>query len=844
MKKTLLLFIALTAMIMLSFSVVRADISLNLYYNGEIHSLKNTVVNQNGRYFLDADEIAQILGLKLKADFSNQTLSIDDGKAISTYSARPLDRSIVTLASYNPNMPEIINEKFYFPFEFIEEKFNLTVKYDKEYGSVYFLKGNDLKNFKNITHGYLLKIPSHSSIDLSGPFDNFNDNSVVLIDKKGEFSYSINCDKLDSTSIAGMRLILNDYTSSDEQIFNAISNYTKSYFRAMQALYKNEFLFGKTDAALSESNMKVFADYSENIYGQLSNVVLYNTIKSNKYSTSEETHIMITIPIYSNMSIYTININGKRGFLTQDNISKIHELLNALKIPNLPNSKSSLKVFNHIKTIKDVNLGIYPVLSDSNIEYTEYRNLQQNYKIQYPSTFMPYLQNSIVDSLGSISFKVDYNTHIAISTEAIQDPDTCIQERLNLIKSSPSVKTDTVEEGNSLLSDRNFHYIKYEMKEGPDLYYIQDYYTIYCSKLYRIELNSRLSKPSDAVVDEFIKIVKSIEFLEPAENLFSAEVSLKKYLNEYEGYSFSYPDTWELKNKSTDINFDRFSIVSPEYSGPLDICINESESLIDASTEELLRLFGGNDAELLTNYATNYYAPYGTKNTKILNTTSKVENGIIYIYKLINFLDEGQRHKLGYSVDIIRKGKIYSLFLSVSDYLCSNGSLIDKELGQAINAIVESFTLEETEESLKRESMGETRNRKVVFLENCFKLILGRSTILTHARTLDSNDDILVQISNCKEAGTYRLKFDYEGKNFEIISAVMQKDAVNSSELKLREMYGKKLVHSIIPDYENMTITIRYSDGIDLPVSEKSYFIDVIPSEDALIFAWQETILL
>lgn len=168
MKKTLLLFIALTAMIMLSFSVVRADISLNLYYNGEIHSLKNTVVNQNGRYFLDADEIAQILGLKLKADFSNQTLSIDDGKAISTYSARPLDRSIVTLASYNPNMPEIINEKFYFPFEFIEEKFNLTVKYDKEYGSVYFLKGNDLKNFKNITHGYLLKIPSHSSIDLSG----------------------------------------------------------------------------------------------------------------------------------------------------------------------------------------------------------------------------------------------------------------------------------------------------------------------------------------------------------------------------------------------------------------------------------------------------------------------------------------------------------------------------------------------------------------------------------------------------------------------------------------------------------------------------------------------------
>jgi len=34
----------------------------------------------------------------------------------------------------------------------------------------------------------------------------------------------------------------------------------------------------------------------------------------------------------------------------------------------------------------------------------------------------------------------------------------------------------------------------------------------------------------------------------------------------------------------------------------------------------------------------NYYAPYGTKNTKILNTSAKIENDIIYIYRLINFL--------------------------------------------------------------------------------------------------------------------------------------------------------------------------------------------------------------
>ncbi|HOM03336.1 MAG TPA: stalk domain-containing protein [Acetivibrio sp.] len=839
MKKGLILLIVLTAIIMLSFSVARADTGFNLYYNGKIHTLKNAVVNQNGKYYLEADEITQILGLKLKTDFLKQTFSIDNGKTVSTYSAKPLDYSIVTLTNSNPNVPQIINDKFYFPFEFIEEKFNLVVKYDIESGSIYFLKDHDLKTFKNITHGYLLKIPSHSSIDLSGPSDSFSDNTVVLVDKNGEFTYTISCDKLDSTSIAGMRLILNDYASSDEQIFNAISDYTKSYFRAMQALYKNDFLFGGSDAALSESNMEVFADYSEYIYGQLSNIVLYNIIKSDKYSSFEETHIMITIPIYSDMSIYTINVSGKRGFLTLENINKVKELVNALKIQNLPDNKSTLKVLNDSKVIKEANLGIYPPLTANNIEYIEYQNLQQNYKVQYPSTFVPYLQNSITESFDFTSFKIDYNNQISISVESVNNPDTCIEDKIKLVKSSPSVKAETIKTETRLLSGKNFHYIKYEMKNGPDLYYIQGYYTIHNSKLYKIELNSRLSKPSDDIVGEFLKIVESIEFTKSKvndkandkANVFALESSFKKYLNEHEGYSFSYPDTWELRNESSDINFDRFSIVCPEYSGPLDICINESECLIDASTEELLRLFSGNNLDYIY-YSTNYYAPFGTKNTKILSVSSKVENDIIYIYRLINFLDEGQRHKLGYSVDIIRNGKIYSLFLSISDYLFSDGSLIDKELGRNLNAIVESFTLEETKEYLERKSMGETRNRKVVFLENCFKLILGRSTTITHARTLDSNDDILVRISNCKEAGTYRLKFDYESKNFEIISAVLQKDAVKSSEEKLKEMYANKLIYRITPDYSNMTITVRYSDGVGLPVAEKSYFIDVLPSEN------------
>jgi len=61
------------------------------------------------------------------------------------------------------------------------------------------------------------------------------------------------------------------------------------------------------------------------------------------------------------------------------------------------------------------------------------------------------------------------------------------------------------------LSGKTFHYIKYETKDVSDSYFIQDYYTIYNSRLYKIELNSKLIKPSEAIANEFLKIVKSIE---------------------------------------------------------------------------------------------------------------------------------------------------------------------------------------------------------------------------------------------------------------------------------------------------------------------------------------------
>lgn len=833
MKKTYILIIMLWVMMALSFTcVAHADQSINLHYNGKSYVLqKDSLITKNGEYYFDADEMAEVFGLKLIFDSMGKTLTIHDGESDSTYYISPLDYSIVSLKSKRPNTPEKINGSIYFPIGFIEEKFNTIVKYDKKSDSIYFLPNKDLKTFTNIKHSYSLNIPDYVSFDLTGSFDGFSEDLIVLSDKNQEFTYAINCDKLDSLSIAGMRMILNDYDSTDEQIFNQINNYTKSYFRAMQDLYKSEFLFSGTDSLLSESNIKIFADTNESVYGQSSDLVIYNTMKSDRYSSSEETHILITIPIYSKLSIYTLSINGKKGFLRKENIDKILGLINALKIEGLPHTSNSLKALADNKIISAANLGIYPPLGKTIFEYTEYKNPGQNYSISYPSVFLPYLQNQIIDSNDYTSFKMDYNNYFSISVENTQNPDTAIKEKTDLLKQSINKRITIKEEGNVILSSREFYRLNYETYEGSDTYHVLSYYIVNGSKLYTIELNSRFRTPSEEIINAFLEIVKSIRFTESTKIEQPLNINFRKYMNDYEGYSFYYPENWNLSDVSKDINFDRLFMQIPEYSGAIEICVNESECLITASPEEILELFASGKANDFSKYTKNYYAPYSGRISKVLNISSKIESNIVYIYRLINYLDESDRHKIGYCINIIRNNKVYTLFISISDYLSTNGYLLDKNLDYAVNYITQSFTLEETNEFFKRAESGKQKGRKLAFLEHYFKLVLGKSTTIPYARYLDTNDDVLLYISNCSGAGAYRLKLNYDNKNLEITSALAQDEAINYAKNKLLDMYNDKVIHDIESAPDNMTVTIKYSNTVTSPVFTKNYFIDVLPSK-------------
>ncbi|MFZ5989273.1 MAG: stalk domain-containing protein [Bacillota bacterium] len=833
MKKFVLSFFILIAVFILCSSFTYADNSVRLYYKDKIYNLSSSIVSNHNEYFIEAAELEDILGITLRVDTSGKTVSIINNGSKSTYEINYIDYSIVSAENYPNHAPELINGKLYFPFEFIKQKFNIFIKYDKTAGSIYFFRSSTSTSFTNITNNYSLDLPVSVYIDLSGSIDSFDDSSVVLTDKDKTFTAVINCDALNSASLKNMRLLLNDYTSTDKEIFVRIAEYKKSYFRAMQDFYKNEFYFGGINETSAESNIKIFKDYNEALFGQDSNILLYNTIKTDRYSSNEETHINVSIPSYSNMTIYSINITGKKGFLNSRNLEILSNIVRNLSIKDHPKIENTLKLFLDSKTIDSANSGIYPNLANSNVIYKEYLNLEQNYKIVYPSTFIPYLNNSVVNVLDFKSFKIDYNNYFSVSVENIAASETAVKHKIDLLKSYHGEKINVTDEVNTLISGKNFLHLKYELQGGSGANYIESYFVVNDSKLYTIALNSKFVKPSKEILLEFVRIVKSIEFIKPALGKpdYTDSIKFTKFANEHEGYSFYYPTKWNITSSSKDINFDRFSIVNPDYSGPLDIYVNESEYLSNLSYEELLKYVTGKDASnYLNKYFKNYNPPYRDRTYKVLNSSLKVEKDAVYIYKLVNFLDEADRYKLCYSIDIIRNKKLYSLFISASDYLSLEGSLTDKELSYMVGFIAKSFTVEDTKEYLERKLNGERRNRKLVFIENCFKVILGDSSTITYARYLNSDDDVLIYIDKCREAGAYRIKLDYALKKVEVLSAVLQNAAVKSAENELARMYKDRIIHDIITDESSMTITVKYSNKNSTAVYVKNYFIEVIPT--------------
>lgn len=767
--------------------VAHAETNMKLFFDGNIYPLQEAILTFDNENFIDAWEFANTVGMKYKIDNANQTIRIEFKGVSNVY-------DITSSSTYKPSdfiihdKPELINKKLYFPFLFIKNNYKLVIKYNSDNYLAYIfprdkLDNSVLKTFSNISYNYSFPVPDNVEINLSESGSNFHDSSISLKDKDDMYSAVISCNRLDKNSILQMRDYLKNYTSSDEDLFEKFSDYKDGYFRAMQEYFNKDFMYGNNDKNYSESNMKIFGEYSEKIFGQPSHVVLYNIIKSDKLSSEEETYINISIPVKTEnkvFSIYSINFTVKKGELNSLILSKMSSLVNSITIMNLPKQTNELSIFLDKSSIESANLGIYPDLEKVQINYPQLVCPSLGYKISLPSVFIPYRQNNIIDSFYYKSFKIDYYNYFSISTEpTVYNNIADIANKINTIKELNKNKINTVEESVYKSSDgKEFYYIKYELSENSTKTYIQNYFIVNRSEIYNIQLNSRFIQPSQKIQEVFLKIVLSLEFFDKAYSYYSLPQPLVKFLDNEEGYSFYYPESWYIdSNNSDDINYDRFEVKNRFISGAVEISISEGELSSEQNSQNILSSAVETDSQMLNKYFKKYSSPYSDKKSKWLLTSNYYRNSeTIYIVKLVNYLDTNGRNKYCYSVDAIRGNKVYSLFISASDYTTFNGKVLDKSLSAIVNLVGSTYNLETTPEYIARSILGETRNRKIVCIENFFKNKLGNTAVITTASYINNQSEIQVKLEGVPESGYYRIRLNFDKKQLDIVEFVKDVD--------------------------------------------------------------------
>ncbi len=812
-----------------------AGSSLKLFYNGKFLNLSQEIISIGDEHFVNAKELSAVIGSRCKIDITNRNLSLEINKSTKNHEIKSYDYTIIDPPSIIHNVPELINNTVYFPFSFITEEYNVTVKYDKKANYLYFFPGDSkINTFINNNCNYNLLIPDNLYLNFDDS-QNFDTSSIYLTNEDYTFSASIICDAVNTPAVNNMRFLLSDYVSDENYIFDRIVEYKHSYFRSLLDSYKNEFLFGNMDSSLSESNIKIIKEYSEELFGQNSNIVMFNTISSQKQLMQEDINIIMTIPSYVNKSIYTIAFTMEKGYLNQNNINNILQLLRGLSITKHPLQENLPDILLNSSLINSANNGVYPSIPASEIKYIDLEDTSNYYTIKYPSNFMPYLCNNFIDNHSYRSFKIDHNTHISISVEHISGSPYRILEKINMLKSYYGDKIKIIRIESKNISGKDFIFLDYE-KENPingTREYVTNYFIINGLRLYTLELNSMITPPSEQVFYEFLRIVSSFEFTKTANsNKANTNISFIKFSNDRLGYSIFYPDSWSLQDNSQDINYDSIVVTNPNYSGPLNIVINESEYTSNLTTRELLRFTTGYDIEKLSKYFKNYITPYNGKKYKILTSSVKTYNNSTIIYKLVNYLDEGDRYKLCYSIDLIRNNKINSLYISASEYLFQDNVLVDNDLNYILEFMSESFCLSDNKEYLENQNSTEDRNNKIVFIENFFKKALGESTTVTYAKNLSSEKEVLVYINNCSKAGAYKLTFDYNYRTIQVSSRILQPDIEKSAQEQILSIFKNNTIHDVAFNWDNMTVSVKYSDIKTSPQKIKEYFLEIIPAKN------------
>ena len=626
-------------------------------------------------------------------------------------------------------------------------------------------------------NGKAYTLEQASSPESGFPFEMQTKDGVLLLwDKASGLSAAIRINTVNKAALEALRKYYNDYSSIDFEIFTKYIGLQKSYIPALQDLYRSSFLYGNSGDPYSETNMKVFYQDKDIVFGNNSDVFLYNIINSNKQNHIEETHLDMIIPVYSNLSLIGINFTFKAGNLNNEAVQAVYELLGSIRFPGFPVQAGNLKVFESKETVAAANAGVYKAVGSDAGSFIELKNEKAGFALKYPASYLPYMDNKLGGRLDYKSFKISPDQIFSISAEQTSITDT-VYDKVSYIKEFNKQEITVNEEGTATIGGREFIFIKYELTDSSGIVsYVRDYFTAGSKHIYTLSLSSRFEDVSGELNSEFEEILASFIISDSKNTGIRNDVPLKKYLSKEEGYSFYYPVKWKLTDISKDINFDSFSLKMPELSGPIDIYISEGELKPGIKPEEIPSVLWGSGFEASDRNIRYYTPPYvGTVN-RLLSHSIIMDNGITYAYRLVNYLDSNGRTRLCYSTDIVKKSKIYSMFISVSEYATINGSMSDPAINTLIENIASSFKHDETFESYERDRFGETRNNKVVLLESIVKKQLGQTAKIVQAVNTKVSGSYYILIDGIEDSGYYRVKPDFTNSSLIIEEKILIKD--------------------------------------------------------------------
>ena len=535
--------------------------------------------------------------------------------------------------------------------------------------------------------GNSLTIPAYSDYTFNG-----EEGVLYLHGSKSPFSVVITCDRLDEATQAALRDYYNEKNVSSSWLFDKLLEYKKSYFNALRDYYKKEFLYAN-DRLNNESNLVVLGSYSEPIYGKKSETLLYNILREGSDGPSEETRINITIPVKTDLAIYSITFILDKGGLTKETTDEMTSLISSIEIKDLPKQSSKLKVFTDQTSLNRANMGIYPVPGTEKASFFSIENQRAGYRLTLPSSVIPYRQNSIVGALDYKSWKTGLHQFFSLTVELAYGNLYIIDEKIKFIKDFNTDKIGNVTESLTQVNDNYFYQINYELTDSGFKTYLQDYFLVKDDKLYSFHFSS-----SDIITEELktanFNAVASLELI-PGVRTQNSDELLRKYTDIKDGYSLSYPSGWQrVQSTPRDKEFDTFQLVNSSLSGSVDILVSEGQFFFEPDINKTVNLLSGTmDAEA-HNYLSRYNAPYSNKKSKLLTFSLQKSDGVQYLNKLVNYIDSNGRSKLCFSTDIIKGKSVYSLYVTVNEYATEDGRLINDRIYDTLTAIAASFRME------------------------------------------------------------------------------------------------------------------------------------------------------